>query len=135
MSIVDKEDYLDKHIRRHAERVALPPPEQISKNLKVVDHMRQAGHLPQPGRIHVKGVENVKSYTSGAGNFAYAPGYHVDNRTSSGLSYNTPKAPILNKKVGRFSNSPTNFRAMQQIRRDEMLHEFSQDNQMGYLKD
>ena len=40
MSLVDKEDYLDKHIRRHAERVALPPPEQISKNLKVVDHMR-----------------------------------------------------------------------------------------------
>ena len=40
MSVQDKEDYLDMHIRRHAERAALPPPEQIDKNLKVVDNMR-----------------------------------------------------------------------------------------------
>ena len=31
---------------------SLPPPEQISRNLQIVDHMRQAGHLPQPGHIH-----------------------------------------------------------------------------------
>ena len=29
LSVQDKEDYLDKHIRRHAERASLPTPDQI----------------------------------------------------------------------------------------------------------
>ena len=39
-SIEEKGDYLDAQLRRRAQKTSLPPPEQISKHLQVIDQMR-----------------------------------------------------------------------------------------------
>ena len=64
MNVNDKVDYLDSQIKRRSNMVSLPTPDQINRNLQVIDMMRRDGDLPQPGRIYQKGVENSKNYTS-----------------------------------------------------------------------
>lgn len=58
ISITDKQDYLDQQIRRTSNKGPLPAPDQITKNLAMVDAMRQAGHLPHQGHIYQKGATN-----------------------------------------------------------------------------
>ena len=73
-------------MRLQVERTALPPPDQIRKNLHMVDVMRQQGHL-QPGRIHQKGIENVKSYESSQSQFVYSPTVFNNNAQRSSSAF------------------------------------------------
>ena len=116
MTIEAKEDYLDEQLRRKANRAALPSPKSINNNLKVVDHMRQQGHLPMPGVIYQKGVENSKNYTSGNSQFMYSPNVITQTTnerlgtTKAQMDVHLPPT-LVNKKVGRFSSSPNHFKS------------------------
>ena len=37
LSVIDKVDYLDSQIKRRSNMVSLPPPDQINRNLQVID--------------------------------------------------------------------------------------------------
>lgn len=46
-----------------------------------------------------------------------------------------PSEIALKQKIGRYANSPTNFNYSMNVKKDEMLHEFQQQNELNYLKD
>ena len=140
MNVNDKVEYLDSQIKRRTNMVSLPPPDQINRNLQVIDQMRRDGDLPQPGRIYQKGIENSKNYTSGASQFIYTTNLIQSrarqNKSNYGATIGSPQLPpeMANKRVGRFSNSPNALNSSLNQKRDEVMREFSRDHEMQYLQ-
>ena len=112
--------------------VSLPAPEQINRNLQVIDMMRRDGDLPQPGRIYQKGVENSKNYTSSNNQFIYSSGLTQPGLRQNATNYgdsigsiaNANSSQILNKRVGRFSNSPHTLNSELLKKQDEIMRGF-----------